>query len=313
MKFIVLCRKRKWGKKLADGTWVDIILFADNYWLVATDHKMLESMTKAWIHMLAKYGWETPTEELTWCTTQEDGEIAQIEINEKRTRRAEAKEGFKVLGAYVTFGNNNEVELENRLSRAHRAFWANWSLLGCVSVPLVKRLAILKATVGATLFWCAGSWNLRREQNERLRVTQMRFIRRMLRLKRESGEEMDKFLHRANGILRGKLEVLGIRFETWDIYATQLRFDWGGHVARLESLDPSRLTYRVLQPWDYGMIITRIADQNKWRQLHNRKIHIWRWGYMLYRHFGIKWKETALNREDWKSKVEVAKYKATKG
>ena len=61
------------------------------------------------------------------------------------------------------------------------------------------------------------------------------------------------------------------------------------------------------------MIITRIANQNKGRQLHNRKIHIWRWEYILYRHFGIKWQETALNREGWKSKVEVAKYKATKG
>ena len=61
------------------------------------------------------------------------------------------------------------------------------------------------------------------------------------------------------------------------------------------------------------MIITRIADQNKGRQLHNRKIHIWRWEYILYKHFGIKWQDTALNREDWKNKVEIAKFKATKG
>ena len=140
---------------------------------------------------------------------------AQIEISKKRTLRTEAKEGFKVLGAYVAFDNNSEVELENRLSRADRAFWANWSLLGCISVPLVKRLAILKATVGATLFWCAGSWNLTREQNERLRVSQMRFIRRMLRLKRGIGEEMGVFLHRAGGVLKGKLDAMGISFETW--------------------------------------------------------------------------------------------------
>ena len=46
MKFIATCRRRRWGKKLEDGTWVDIILFADNYWLVATNHKMLEKHDK---------------------------------------------------------------------------------------------------------------------------------------------------------------------------------------------------------------------------------------------------------------------------
>ena len=74
---------------------------------------MLENMTKALLSLLAEYGWETPTEELTWCTTQEDGGIARIEINEKRTLRTEAKAGFKVLVAYVTFDNKFEVELEN--------------------------------------------------------------------------------------------------------------------------------------------------------------------------------------------------------
>ena len=73
VKLTILCRQRKWGKRLVDGTWVDIILFADNYWLVATNHKMLENMTKAWLHLLAEYGRETPTEELTWCIRQEGG------------------------------------------------------------------------------------------------------------------------------------------------------------------------------------------------------------------------------------------------
>ena len=55
--------------------------------------------------------------------------VAQIEINDKRTLRAEAKVGFKVLGTYVTFDNRFEVEIEYRLMRADRAFWANWNLL----------------------------------------------------------------------------------------------------------------------------------------------------------------------------------------
>ena len=54
---------------MRDGTWVNIILFADNYWLVATDHEMLRAMTETLLALLAEYGWETPVDELTWCTT----------------------------------------------------------------------------------------------------------------------------------------------------------------------------------------------------------------------------------------------------
>ncbi len=93
--------------------------------------------------------------------------VAQIEINDKRTLRTEANVGFKVLGTYVTFDNRFEVEIEYRLMRADRAFWANWSLLGCVSVPLEKRLSVFTAAVNATMLWCAGTWNLTRAQNEK--------------------------------------------------------------------------------------------------------------------------------------------------
>jgi transposase-like protein len=58
VKFTILCRRRKWGKELIDGTWVDTILFADSYWLVATSHKMLENMTEAWLYILSEVGWE---------------------------------------------------------------------------------------------------------------------------------------------------------------------------------------------------------------------------------------------------------------
>jgi hypothetical protein len=124
-------------------------------------------MTKAWLSLLEEYGWETPTEELTWCTTRDDDILQDITIKDQLTLRAKRAVGFKVLGTQLTFDNNNEVELESRLAKADKAFWANWSLLGCASVPLVKRLAIFVGAVNATMLWCAGTWNLTRAQNEK--------------------------------------------------------------------------------------------------------------------------------------------------
>ena len=68
------------GRQLKDGTWANIITFADNYWLIATSAPMLQTMTKEWLSLLAEYGWETPTEELTWCTTWEDHNFARLQI-----------------------------------------------------------------------------------------------------------------------------------------------------------------------------------------------------------------------------------------
>ena len=154
-------------------------------------------------------------------------------------------------------------------------------LLGCVSVPLSKRILIFKAAVDASVFWCAGSWNLTREQHERLRVFQMRLLRRMLRIKRADGENMGIFLHSANGILKDKLSNGVDNHETWGLRATQLRFDWGGHVARLQHLDPNRLTYRVFRHWNYEETVGNIEAYNQGRQGHNRHLHVWRWEYYM--------------------------------
>ena len=139
---------------------------------------MLEAMTDEWLRLLGEVGWETPTEDLTWCTTEKDDVNMAININAKLTRRTEAKSGFKVLGTMVTFDNNFDVEVENRLARATRAFWASWEMLGCASVPLPRRLQIFRATVEASVCWCAGSWNLRAEQLQRIRGAQSRRIRK---------------------------------------------------------------------------------------------------------------------------------------
>ncbi len=41
---------------------------------------MLENKTVAWLSLLGEYGWETPMQELTWCTTAEDDDTPAINI-----------------------------------------------------------------------------------------------------------------------------------------------------------------------------------------------------------------------------------------
>ncbi len=93
VRFERMARSNTWGDQLQGGTSVDLSLFADNYWLVAADHKMLESMTVACLSPLGEYGWGTPLEELTCCTKAEDDGLLVINIDKKNTKRATAHDG----------------------------------------------------------------------------------------------------------------------------------------------------------------------------------------------------------------------------
>ena len=124
---------------------------------------------------------------------------------------------------------------------------------------------------------------------------------------------MGTFLHRANGDLKARLSSMDMNHETWDLRATQLRFDWGGHVARLRFLDPTRLTFRVFMHWSYEGIVNGIEAYNNGRQIHNRHIHVWRWEYYMYKYIGKNWVTLVQDREAWSLKVQGAKFIATKG
>ena len=283
--FVKTAMKKGWGKKLQDGSWVNLIMFADNYWLVANDAHALRLMTCEWLRLLGDVGWETPAEDLTWCTTADDGISIDIVVDTKLIRRPKRGEGFKVPGTIITFDNNFDVEIENRLARANATFYANWELLGCTSSPLAKRMQIFRATVEATFLWCAGSWNLRVEQLKRIKGAQSRLVRKMLRIKRQVGEDMEELIIRSNHTLKLRLRNKDIKHAWWDERYVQLRLEWGGHVARLKKLDPTRLTYRVYNHWNYNAIRNE-SDQYRGKQHHGRCLHIRRWEYYMYSIWG---------------------------
>ena len=84
---------------------------------------------------------------------------------QQRTKGATAQEGCNVLGTFLTFDGRFDTEVAHRLARANRTFYASWELMGTTSIPLERRLQAFRSVVGTAVFWCAGSWNLTREQH----------------------------------------------------------------------------------------------------------------------------------------------------
>ncbi len=121
---------------------------------------------------------------------------------------------------------------------------------------------------------------------------------------------MTELIIRSNRTLKNKLRDPEAKLEHWDTRYVQLRLEWGGHVARLGTFDPTRLTYRVFAHWNFAAI-KHVADENGGRQNHGRKIHIWRWEYYMYKYINPNWFAQAQNREVWKEEIHKAKKKIT--
>ena len=121
---------------------------------------------------------------------------------------------------------------------------------------------------------------------------------------------MVELIIRSNRTLKNKLRDIEAKFEPWDTRYVQLRLERGGHVARIGTFDPTRLTYRVFTHWKYEAV-RHVASQNGGKQNHGRHIHIWRWEYYMYKHINPTWFSLAQDREVWKAHTSSAKAKIT--
>ncbi len=61
-----------------------------------------------------------------------------------------------------------------------------------------------------------------------------------------------------------------------DVQAMRNHFGWAGHVSRLANADPTRLSGQVMRYRDRAWLDT-VERANHGRQLHCRKLKVWRW------------------------------------
>ena len=167
--------RKKWGFPVGT-TRLSLLWFAYNFWLLATNEREAKAMYDCLIELLEQVGWEVPFGEISFCTILPDDFPVAIAHRGQQMKRKMQKEGFGVLGTKMTFENRHHAELEYRISRAWRAFWAISRHLCCDGVSIIERLKALERVVAAGLFYCSGSWNLTVRDLSRLRSTQSKMI-----------------------------------------------------------------------------------------------------------------------------------------
>jgi len=300
-KFEQAAQKHKWGlpiRRAGKTYYCAILAFADNYWILATSPKEGRAALSFWLECLDSMGWHTPVEEICYCSTAQDHQFtAPILIRDKTVTRIPRKVGYKVLGTFITFDNQFDVELRRRISAAWGAFCKFKPLLCCSLISLKIRLTILGRAVHPALLWCAGSWNLRKDQLATLRAVQYTMIRKMMGFCKGIDETMDEFMLRSNSSIKHIMAMHGVL--GWDLLAHRSGYRWAGKLVQLQVQDPSRVSVAIFAHRDWKWI-QEVAERNSGRQLHCRILKVWRWERPFYKFAGTDWKLAAVSSDYWR-------------
>ena len=256
-------------------------------------------MLAKWLQLLEQHSWHTPLDEIVYCTTAEDADYRrEVLIDGKIIKRLPRKKGYKVLGTFVTFDNSFDVELGRRISAAWSAFSKYSGILKAKCVPLEARLSLFAKTVNPALFWCAGSWTLRKDQLATLRGVQRRMLRKIIGFQKGEDEDIELFMQRSNRTINNLIARHNVKL--WDNLSHRAVYGWAGKVARINIQNPDRWTSKVFlyRNWDWIQII---ASNNSGRQLHGRYLKAWRWERPIYKFFGTNWHSKAAHEDDWAS------------
>ena len=79
---------------------------------------------------------------------------------------------------------------------------------------------------------------------------------------------------------------------------------WAGHVARMVATDPKRITSQSLQYKDRSWLKkVEMSDGNVQKsQYHQRRFHVWRWEYIMYKKYesqGKDWVQESMDKSKW--------------
>ena len=80
LEFVKTCRKKKWGFPISQNVhgvfddFLPIIVFADNFWILAKSPSELQMMSDIWFSRCAFAGWDIPHDDCAWSSTLPDDE-----------------------------------------------------------------------------------------------------------------------------------------------------------------------------------------------------------------------------------------------
>ena len=290
-----------------------ILVFADNFWLLATSRRQLQAMTNKLCELLFKAGLGTDLSECSWSCTSRAPPQGEVEVpnrwpgilskpssSEKVTLQKKSRDSaIKVLGSMIACSGDCTAEIDHRISRAWAAFHKHSRLLLCKSAPIFLRLERLRSFVLPSLLYNIGTCKLTKKHLSRLRGVELKMMTRIIgyRVRDTIDKKQDQADYMATVRVRIRTYRMRAKWHRWDEEALLKAHRWAGHVARITARAPSRLVGRALLY--RGSAYLQTMQRLYGYQGHARRFHVWRWEGLFSRSRGSQWLCDARDGEVW--------------
>ena len=191
------------------------------------------------------------------------------------TQEVEKVNDYVYLGQLVTMKNDKSDEIKRRIAAGWGAFGQYRDILKS-KMPLSLKRKVYNQCIQAAMTYGCQTWAVTKRMQDRLKTTQRSMERAMLGITRRD--------HRTNEWVRQQTGVQDII-----VRIKQLKWQWAGHVARLND---DRWTRTVTE----------------WLPIHLRRKKArpkMRWEDDIKKYIGVTWMRVARDRKDWKHHEEA--------
>ena len=297
--FVLECQFAGWGYPITNygPELLPLVIFADNFWLFATNPTSLSLMVERWRATTAEYGLTFDLADLEWCTTAPDSDNHVVQVDGYDIPRRSRSVGLTCLGSQITFDGRCSRDVDLRIRKAWGAFAVHRPQLTCPTAPLKDRHLLLETTVLQTLAWSSPTWRLTRKNRSKIRAVQQKMERAMIRTPKREGDTVAAYCIRAARARKNLASRFG--WVDWDVKLTRRMLSFAGHVARYCREPEPRLALEVLHFRNREYLFDVMA-RNRGDQLHCRRLFVWRWEEQIFKVVGRRWEAAAMNADAWR-------------
>lgn len=192
------------------------MLFADDIVLMDTTREGVERKLEAWRKEIEDRGPRISRKKTEYMVFNGEDEVGEILLLGERVKKVN---NFKYLGSHLSADGNLDVEINHRI----KSGWNNWKKVSGVlcdkKISARVKGKVHKTVVRPAMIYGAEAWPIKKSQERKLDVAEMKMLRWMCGVTR-----LDKI---RNERIRGTVKVVEASKKV-----QERRLQWYGHIKR---------------------------------------------------------------------------------
>ena len=174
--------------------------FADDVLLVASSRADVRKMIADLRREALTFGLKMHFGKTKILTTKCESRQTPASCGDQNVDVLQDGESEKYLGRKLSVDDFHTIEFNNRLSMGWAAFFKFKGALCNRYVPVHDRLALFISCITPCVLYACGTWTMTDDMKRRLRCTQRRMLRRMIKVPRKELEAWPDYIQRSTHI-----------------------------------------------------------------------------------------------------------------